>query len=741
VWIVYGGLLLVLLAYAATEVLRPAEETWPLIDHWGVAIFEIVLSSMCIWRGLMSRTGRLVPVLLGFALMAWSLGDIAVAVESAGGATPPTPSVDDAFYVAFYPISYAGLALLMRRQGRLGLSSWLDGVVAGVGAAALCAAFLFGGVVRSAGGAPLAVATDLAYPVGDLLLLAMVVGGTAVLPDRRNPRWIMLAAGFAVNALGDTFNLFHSGIGATQVGNAINAIAWPTSILLVSASVWLRSPARDLQAYERPPGFAMVGAALFCSLLILFIGSVQHVDLVALILAGATLLIAGVRFGLSLTTLRKLTEERYVQSVTDQLTNLGNRRALFEVLDALADQYAGDDPAPGPVSLLFVDLDRFKEVNDSFGHAVGDDLLRLLGSRLKRSLRGHDVLVRLGGDEFALVLMDADAGYGATVAQRITGVLEEPFQLGAVQARIGASIGIATMPADAADGHDLLRCADLAMYRAKLAGESFAIYQQEIDWAGNRIGMLEDLRVAIRTGQLELHFQPQIDLSTREVRAVEALSRWNHPRLGSVPPLEFLPLAEEAELMGQLTALVLDRSLEQCAGWRAEGHQLTVAVNVSTTNLLDLEFPRQVRRCLERHGLPAEALILEITETTAIVDFNRCKLAIEQLCDLGLTVSVDDFGAGFTSLAYLSNLAVGELKLDRSFIEGIACADNERDVALVRGTIDLAHALGLRVVAEGVEDTASLDLLTQLGCDRAQGNLLSTPKPANELTLSALSFA
>jgi diguanylate cyclase len=211
--------------------------------------------------------------------------------------------------------------------------------------------------------------------------------------------------------------------------------------------------------------------------------------------------------------------------------------------------------------------------------------------------------------------------------------------------------------------------------------------------------------------------------------------RWNHPRLGYVPPLEFLPLAEDADLMGPLTAFVLDTALAQCAQWRISDPGVSVSVNISTTNLLDSGFPDELERLLGEHGLAPDAVVVEITETTAIADFAACKTAIERLRSIGLIVSVDDFGAGFTSLAYLSSLAVGELKLDRSFINGLSVANDEKNLVLVRQTIELAHALGLRVVGEGVEDHAALDLLAQLKCDQAQGYLISRPKPAAELAL------
>ncbi|HWF72367.1 MAG TPA: bifunctional diguanylate cyclase/phosphodiesterase, partial [Solirubrobacteraceae bacterium] len=382
------------------------------------------------------------------------------------------------------------------------------------------------------------------------------------------------------------------------------------------------------------------------------------------------------------------------------------------------------------------DLNRFKEVNDSFGHPAGDELLRQLGARLKKSLRSSDLVVRLGGDEFAVALVGADADRAEMVAARLIAAIEEPFLIDSVTARLSASIGIALVPDDAVDAAGIMACADLAMYRAKISGQPYAVYREDLD-GGHGLPLVDELRGAIERCELELHYQPQLDLVSGEIVAVEALVRWPHARLGLVAPLEFLPLAEEAGLMGPLTAVVLDQALAQCAQWRGAGRRVTVSVNVSTTNLVDPGFPDEVARALDRHGLEAAALVLEITETTAIADFDRTNAAIEALRRLGLVVSVDDFGAGFTSLTYLSSLPVGELKLDRSFIVGLTSANGGRNLALVRATIALAHTLGLRVVAEGVEDKASLHMLTSLGCDLAQGYLISRPKPAAELAFDA----
>ena len=272
------------------------------------------------------------------------------------------------------------------------------------------------------------------------------------------------------------------------------------------------------------------------------------------------------------------------------------------------------------------------------------------------------------------------------------------------------------------------------MYRAKVSRRPFDVYEQAADDGLSRMQRIHQLRQAIEARTLELRFQPQFDLRTGEVPAVEALLRWPHPELGLIRPTEFLPLAEEAGLIKPLTDLVLDSALAECAGWHAAGHAVAVSVNLSTTSLLDVELPNRIRFLLARNRLGAEALILEITETTLMADRLRARQVVQRLHDLGLTVSIDDFGTGFSSLAYVSDLAVGELKIDRELIRGIASADNQKGAAVVRATIELGHSLGLRVVAEGVEDADTYEALVSLGCDLAQGFFLGEPKSADQLS-------
>jgi diguanylate cyclase len=730
-WGLYGVLALLLLAYFLVLVVDPPARESLLLNGWGSVAFEVIVSLLVLVRAATVKRGRIVPLALGAGMLMWALGDLVLSFESRHGATPATPSLADLFYLLFFPLAYLALVLMVRRDAlRLVPSLWFDGAIAGLGVAALCAAFAFNGIEHLAGGSAAAVATNLAYPVGDVGLLVLVVAGTVLLSGRHRSAWYLVAAGCAINAAGDTFNLFH-GAGAPAVGSITDAIAWPASLLLMSIAVWLPQGAADPLAGTRTPGFLLPGLGAAGALSVLLLGSLQGVSSAAIALATGTLLVTGIRLSLTLGSLRSLTAERQQQAITDQLTGLGNRRHLDQVLtQSFATAGSGSSPE---LAFLFVDLDHFKEVNDSFGHAAGDQLLRQIGPRLRSCLSERDLLARVGGDELVIVLFGSGQARASAVAGRVSEVIREPFVLEMVTVRIGASIGIALAGIHAEDPAGLMRCADQAMYRAKNGGELYAVYDPAIDTQVDRLRLVDDLRTAIRDRELELHYQPQIDLSTGTMTAVEALLRWRHPRLGFVPPLDFLPLAEEAGLMRPLTAFVLEEALDQCADWRSRGHNLTISINVSATNIMDVDFVALVKEELRRRHIPANALILEITETTLISDLDLCGQVIDRLRALGCTVSIDDFGAGFTSLASLARLAVGEVKLDRSFLTTLGRDPNSRP--LIEATINLAHALGLYVVAEGVEEEAALDTLATLGCDLAQGYYIAKPMTAAELPL------
>ena len=464
-------------------------------------------------------------------------------------------------------------------------------------------------------------------------------------------------------------------------------------------------------------------------------GLVSPVSWIAIALATATLMAAGARLVFSLSDLRVLTESHRRQALTDELTGLGNRRHLLGALDEFFSAHESAPREGEHLALLLLDLDHFKEINDSFGHPVGDEILKMLGPRLKSVLRTNDVLTRLGGDEFGVVLSDADADYATAVAERLSVQIEQPFMLAVASLHVSVSIGIALAPTHGANSSELLRCADIAMYRAKSAGSAFQTYEKLLDDRLGHLRLVEDLRSVIATRGLNLYYQPQYELRTGKVIGVEALLRWHHPALGLISPDEFIPLAEEAGLMRPLTDLVLESALTQCAAWQATGRRIYVSVNLSATNLLDVGLPDRIRFLLARHRLGADALVLEVTETTMMGDRERAQEVIQQLRQLGHVVSVDDFGTGFSSLAYLSDLAVSELKIDQALTRRLVAGDGERNRAIVRATIELGHSLGLRVVAEGVENAETYDLLASLGCDLAQGNFMCRPLPAEQLAL------
>ncbi len=409
---------------------------------------------------------------------------------------------------------------------------------------------------------------------------------------------------------------------------------------------------------------------------------------------------------------------------TDVLTGLANRKMLGE--------RTAEAVQEGPVALVLLDLDRFKEVNDTLGHHVGDQLLAVVARRLESSLRPGDTVARLGGDEFGLLLPGAGHELAAKAAERARATLAEPFVLGGLLVDVAASAGIAVSPEHGTDVDELLQRADVAMYLSKESGD-VEIYDPARD--GNspgRLALLGELRRALENDELELHYQPKADVPTGRVVGVEALVRWRHPERGLVPPDEFVPLAERTGVVTLLTAWVLDAALLQLSQWRARGWDLSVAVNITVKDLCGDQLVDHVTAGLTAYGVPAHALQLEVTEGSLFTDSPKARLTLRRLQALGVGLSLDDFGTGWSSLVQLRSLPVGEIKVDRSFVSRMD--RDPRDLAVVSSVIDLARGLGMRVVAEGVEDAATWHRLVDMGCDLAQGWWLSRALPAAELT-------
>jgi diguanylate cyclase (GGDEF)-like protein len=419
------------------------------------------------------------------------------------------------------------------------------------------------------------------------------------------------------------------------------------------------------------------------------------------------------------------------QALHDALTGLPNRvllRDRGERAIAAARRHGGS------VGLLLIDLDRFKDINDTLGHHQGDALLRAVATRLASVLRASDSVARLGGDEFAVLLPDLVGSDEAatTVAKKLLEALRQPFMVDELALEVDASIGIAASSDHEADVDTLLQRADVAMYVAKQTHAGTVEYAPELDVnSTRRLALLAELRRAIEQRTLAVHYQPKVDLASGAVQGVEALVRWNHPQFGPVPPSEFIPLAEGTALIHSLTTLVLETALLQQREWKALGHDLSVAVNLSARSLLDVDFPERVSALLTAHGVDPARLVLEITESTLMTDPARAQRVLRSLDALGVRISIDDFGTGYSSLARLKELPVHELKIDRAFVTSMQTIHS--DAVIVRSTIDLARNLGLSVVAEGVEDCSVLNELSDLGCDAAQGYYLSRPVRAAEL--------
>ncbi len=412
----------------------------------------------------------------------------------------------------------------------------------------------------------------------------------------------------------------------------------------------------------------------------------------------------------------------------DALTGLPNRVLLREEAQRLIMRLNGD-----AMALILMDLNEFKEVNDTLGHFAGDQLLRQVGERLAGFTTESTLVTRLGGDEFAILRSQADAVTAEQLARRVGESLRRPFLVSGMTLEIDASMGIALAPAHASDYDGLLQRADSAMYAAKRNHTGIAMHtrEQEAD-NSQKLALASDLRRAIEGGQLSLYYQPKATLRTGDISGVEALVRWKHPDRGMISPDQFIPLAERSGLINLLSMWVLKTALHQVADWKRMGLVMPVSVNLSARDLIDVRLPDEIEAALHEAKVAAELLEVEITESVLTADPARARAIVTRIGELGPTTTIDDFGAGYSSLAYLKNLPVHALKIDRSFVLGMT--DNENDATIVHAVVDLAHNLGLRVVAEGAEDMAVWERLRLAGCDEVQGFVLAQPMPSAQAT-------
>jgi len=415
----------------------------------------------------------------------------------------------------------------------------------------------------------------------------------------------------------------------------------------------------------------------------------------------------------------------------DRLTDLPNR-VLFH--DRLEQALASARRSQERLAVLVVDLDNFKEINNTLGHFSGDLLLKQMASRLRATVRETDTVARLGGDEYAVLLTELhDKEDALRVSQKLCDAIEPRFVLGGINVNMLMSVGIVYFPEHGDDVDSLLQKADVALYLAKQTkGFSIEVYSPEQDKHSTRqLTLMGELRQAIESGELLLHYQPKVDLGTHRIVAVESLVRWEHPEYGMLPPLEFIALAERTGLIRPLTYWVMEEALKQCARWQSGGFTIDVAVNVPVSVLLDKALPENINRLLNTYHLAAKRLVVEITESSLMEDQEYALQLLNHLSSLGVRISIDDFGTGYSSLAYLRRLPVSEIKIDQSFV--MSMLDNDNDNVIVRATIGLAHNLGMSVIAEGVAEKAIFRQLGIMGCDLAQGHYISPPIPGKEL--------
>jgi diguanylate cyclase (GGDEF)-like protein len=722
------------LAYATGVGPRPAGPVWD--GAYDVVLYNVTYlpAAVLCWLA-----GRRVPE----ERLAWRALFVALLLSTAAntmrtlaagpdGAATSSLLVVDALALAAYLTLYLTLVGLIRaRVPRFHPSMWLDGVIGALGATAVGVAFLLAPYLEPAAGRDPVPLLQLGMPVTDVLLMGLLVAVGSILGVRLDRTLVLVAAALVLMMVGDLI-LFARTIQGSYVDGGPLELTWLSAIALVALAAHLARPRpqphQDAGDGRTRLGWRLLALPLVCnvaSLVVLALGWGDELPATAAWLAIGCVLAAIARTGITFREVRAFHEVRE-QARTDELTGLANRRALLD----RADRVLATATAQRPAALLLLDLDGFKEVNDSLGHTAGDELLRQIGTRLRPALREGELLARLGGDEFAVLLPDATLDDAQGRAERLRKLILQPFPVEDIRLHVGVSIGVATAPVPAANVKELLRCADVAMYAAKAGREGVHVYVPDPHGgSGDRLRTMEELRIALQTDQLLVHLQPQVDLRDGRVVGAEALVRWQHPLRGLLSPAELLPAAEQAGLLRQLTDTVLELALTAAARWwRSE--QVPVSVNLSAANVNDLDLPGKVAAALHRHGLPAAALVLELVEDTLMADPERGRQVLAELRRLGVRTSIDDYGTGYSSLAYLRHLPADELKLDRSLTADVGADD--RAAAIVEHTAALAHALGLRLVAEGVEDEPTARALARLGCDIAQGYLIARPMPVTD---------
>jgi diguanylate cyclase (GGDEF)-like protein len=642
----------------------------------------------------------------------------------------PGPAISDVPFLMSYVAFVIGVVLMTQyRYGWELPSVQLDGAVAGLSLAALATLLWFSRILV-ARGHPLDVAVRMAYPLLDLVLLVVLVSGLA--PSRYRPNFAtsLMVGGFALFDVGDVIYLNERVAGTYHRGTLLDA-TWVVALWLVglaaSAPEERRRAARA--SATAPPSVAAV-PIVFATLSVMTLGVavVNHSSRAASLFAIGALCLVVLRMALTLREVRNVEQATFVVARVDDLTGLANRRSFMESAANMLDSLEH----PRQLGVILIDLDGFKEVNDSLGHACGDELLRVVGKRFARHITARAIIARVGGDEFACALVFDDFHELVDFGNELEAILTDPIALDGVIVRVSTSIGIAIYPDHGLTQVELMRSADVAMYEAKRTHSTICLYHPDFDLnSRDRLAMIGELRGAIEAGHLVLHYQVTKDLRSGHIHGIEALVRWNHPIRGVIFPDDFIPMAERVGLIIPLTRSVLRLAIDEMARLDRNGHRLNMSVNISHLDLVDERLPSYITMLLLEYGIDPARLTLEVTESSLGGDPARTRHSIEQLRDLGIRISIDDFGVGYSSMSQLLELPIDELKIDKTFV--FALENDVRARAVISSTIELGRALNVTVVAEGIETFSNHELVRNLGADIAQGYFIARPKTSQEI--------
>ncbi len=714
------------------------------------------------WLDWWIPTGTVVPLLLACTILCNLIGQIIWTLnENVLHMAVLFPSWADAIFLGGN--AFALLAILFLPHQRRSLTSRtriaFDAVIAMIGVVTLSWYFVLGPTILHGVGSAPGRLLGTAYPLSNLVLIfcLILLTGRNNAPAMRPVNFLLFLA-FAVITITNTiydYQLLH---GLYMTGSLLD-LGWPLGYLLLglSARALYVLPQQEAQAVaqekENEPTleqnklwqilipYAWVPAI---GLLLLFIWRHGEQPMLVMGVVIGTVVLLSLLLMRQLVAIRELhalyanndalattNMQLEIQATHDALTGLPNRSFLQRRLEQEA-HIAQESNIPA--ALLLLDLDRFKEVNDTLGHTVGDLLLQKIGHRLQSHLRPTDLIARLGGDEFAIVLPATDTAGAIHAARTLLGALDAPTLVDDHAFAIGGSIGIALIPEHGHDVTTLLRCADVAMYVAKRSQSGHAEYTPQVDkHSPRKLALMSELRQAIADDGLLVHYQPKVSFSLGRMVGVEALVRWPHPVHGLIPPEDFIPLAERTGLIGPLTRWVLERAIRQCRNWEQVGLHMNVAVNLSTHTLYDPQLLSTVKYLLQTYGVAPSQLTLEITESMLMEEPERAHDVLADLRALGVSIAIDDFGTGYSSLAYLKRIPIDEVKIDKAFVFGLGVDADPADAAIVRAVVAMARPLQCEVVAEGVETVETWTFLHELGCDLAQGYYFSHPLSAAAL--------